>query len=161
MLVSLIRCRNGRDTRYFLPFLQFWINLATHDVIRLVFQNPFFSKTWCRVSSSSFTNLASASVSLLGLVFTIAGHISGLDSQFGPFSQISRRSLDRVPLLPTSAGFWPVPTYSRLPITRTFKGNRKKVQVIGSSMKVAESNVKNSFYCTVNILITFNCRNVK
>ena len=56
--------------------------------------------------------------------------------------------------------------YSRLPITRTFRGNRKKfelpgVQVIGSSKKIAESKVKNSFYCTVNILITFNCRNVK
>ena len=45
--------------------------------------------------------------------------------------------------------------------TRTFKGNRKKVRVIGSSKKIAESKVKNSFYCTVNILITFNCRNVK
>ena len=51
--------------------------------------------------------------------------------------------------------------YSRLPMTRTFKGNRKKVRVIGSSKKIAESKVKNSFYCTVNILITFNCRNVK
>ena len=51
--------------------------------------------------------------------------------------------------------------YSRLPITRTFKGNRKKVRVIGSSKKIAESKVKNSFYCTANISITFNCRNVK
>ena len=42
--------------------------------------------------------------------------------------------------------------YSPLPITRTFKGNRKKFRVIGSSKKTAESNVKNSFYCTVNIL---------
>ena len=38
--------------------------------------------------------------------------------------------------------------YSRLPITRTFKGNRKKfeisgVRVIGSSKKIAESKVKN------------------
>ena len=38
---------------------------------------------------------------------------------------------------------------------------RKKVRVIGSSKKIAESKVKNNFYCTVNILITFNCRNVK
>ena len=42
-------------------------------------------------------------------------------------------------------------TYSPLPITRTFKGNRKKfelsgVRVIGSSKKIAESKVKNSFY---------------
>ena len=37
----------------------------------------------------------------------------------------------------------------------------KGVRVIGSSKKIAESTVKNSFYCTVNILITFNCRNVK
>ena len=56
--------------------------------------------------------------------------------------------------------------YSRLPITRTFKGNRKKfelsrVRVIGNSKKIAGSKVKNSFYCTVNILITFYCRNVK
>ena len=29
--------------------------------------------------------------------------------------------------------------YSRLPITRTFKGNRKKVRVIGSSKKMAGS----------------------
>ena len=41
--------------------------------------------------------------------------------------------------------------YSRLAITRTFKGNRKKfelsgVRVIGSSKKIAESKVKNSFY---------------
>ena len=51
-------------------------------------------------------------------------------------------------------------------ITRTFKGNRKRfelsgVRVIGISNKIAESKVKNSFYCTVNIFITFNCRNVK
>ena len=52
--------------------------------------------------------------------------------------------------------------YSRLSITRTFKGNRKKIRVIGSSKNIAESKVKNSFYCTVNILITFNCSlNVK
>ena len=51
--------------------------------------------------------------------------------------------------------------YSRLSITRTFKGNRKKVRVIGSPKKIGESKVTNSFYCTVNILITFNCRNVK
>ena len=51
--------------------------------------------------------------------------------------------------------------YSRHPITRTFEGKSKKVRVIGSSKKIAESKVKNSFYCTVNILITFNCRNVK
>ena len=57
-------------------------------------------------------------------------------------------------------------SYSRLPITRTFKGNQKRfklsgVRVTGSSNKIAECKVKNSFYCTVNILITFNCRNVK
>ena len=51
--------------------------------------------------------------------------------------------------------------YSLLPITHTFKGNRKKVRVIASSKKIAEINLKNSFYCTMNILITFNCRNVK
>ena len=45
--------------------------------------------------------------------------------------------------------------YSRLPITRTFKGKRKKVRVIGSSKKIAESKIKNGLYCTVSILITF------
>ena len=43
------------------------------------------------------------------------------------------------------------------PITRTFKGNRKKVQVIGSSKKIAGTTGKGSFHCTVNIL----SRNVK
>lgn len=47
-------------------------------------------------------------------------------------------------------------SWSRLPITPTFKRNRKKfdlweVRVIGSSMKIAESQETNSFYCTVNI----------
>ena len=58
--------------------------------------------------------------------------------------------------------------YSRLPITRTFKENRKKfvfsgVRVIGSSKKIGESkgNKKKRFYCLVNILITVNCGNVK
>ena len=39
------------------------------------------------------------------------------------------------------------------------QGKSKKVRVIGSSKKIAVSKVKkkNSFYCTVNILITFNC----
>ena len=41
------------------------------------------------------------------------------------------------------------------------QGKSKKVRVIGCSKKVNESKVKNSFYCTVNILITFHCRNVK
>ena len=50
--------------------------------------------------------------------------------------------------------------YSRLPITRTFKGDRKKfelsgVRVIESSKKIAASKVKNSFYCTVNVLSHF------
>ena len=50
-------------------------------------------------ANSSFTSLAFAFISLLGLVCTTSGHISGIDSQFGPFRQISRHSLDRVPLL--------------------------------------------------------------
>ena len=75
-------------------------------MICIVCQNPRFSKTWCRGSSISvarantpFSSLASASLSYLGLVCTTAGHISGLDSQFGPFSQVSRCSPDRVPVL--------------------------------------------------------------
>ena len=47
------------------------------------------------------------------------------------------------------------------PDNSNLQGNRKKVRVIGSSKKIAESKVKNSFYCTANILITFNCRNFK
>ena len=53
----------------------------------------------CGPSKHFFTSLAFAFVSLLGLVCTTSGHISGIDSQFSPFSQISRHSLDRVPLL--------------------------------------------------------------
>ena len=43
--------------------------------------------------------------------------------------------------------------YSRLPMSRTSKGNRKNVRVIGSSKKIAESKVKDSFYCTVDMHI--------
>ena len=51
-------------------------------------------------------------------------------------------------------------TYSRLPINRTFKGNRKNfelsgVRVVGSSKKIAGGMVENSFCRTVNILIPF------
>ena len=46
--------------------------------------------------------------------------------------------------------------YRQLPITLNLQGKLKKVRVIESSKKIAESKVKNSFYCTVNILITFN-----
>ena len=49
-------------------------------------------------------------------------------------------------------------------ITRTVKGNRKMfkssgVRLIGSSKQIAGIKGKTSFYCTVNILITFNCSN--
>ena len=47
------------------------------------------------------------------------------------------------------------------PNNSNLQGKSKKVRVIGSSKKIAGSKVKNSFYCTVNILITFYCRNVK
>ena len=47
------------------------------------------------------------------------------------------------------------------PDNSNLQGKSKKVRVIGSSKKIAESKVKNGFYYTVNILITFNCRNVK
>ena len=60
----------------------------------------------------------------------------------GIYDVMAQSNLDRV------AGAW---KYSRLP-TRTFKGNRRRVGVIGSSKKIAESRVKNSFDCTVNIL---------
>ena len=89
-----------------MPFLEVLINLATYYMIRTVCQNPCFSKTWCRVAfisvapgNPSLTSLVFASVSLLGLVCITAGHFSGLDGQFGAFSQISRRSLAHVPVL--------------------------------------------------------------
>ena len=47
------------------------------------------------------------------------------------------------------------------PDNLNLQGKSKKVQVIGILKKTAESMVKNSFYCIVNILITFNCRSVK
>ena len=36
------------------------------------------------------------------------------------------------------------------------QGKSKKVRVIGSLKKIAGSKEKNSFYCIVNILISFN-----
>ena len=42
------------------------------------------------------------------------------------------------------------------------QGKSKKARVIGSLRKIAGGKEKkNSFYCTENILITFNCSNVK
>ena len=46
------------------------------------------------------------------------------------------------------------------PDNSNLQGKSKKVRVIGSSKKIAESKLKNSFYCKVNILITFSSRNV-
>ena len=47
------------------------------------------------------------------------------------------------------------------PDKSNLQGKSKNVRVIGSSKKIAGSKEKNSCYCKVNILITFNCRNVK
>ena len=47
------------------------------------------------------------------------------------------------------------------PDNSNLQGKSKKVRVIGSSKKIAGSKEKNSFYCTVSILITFNCKNVE
>ena len=41
------------------------------------------------------------------------------------------------------------------------QGKSKKVWVIGSLKQIAGSKGKTSFNCTVNFLITFNCRNVE
>ena len=54
--------------------------------------------------------------------------------------------------------FW---EYSQLPIIQTFKGNWKRFKLSQARKKIAGSKEKNCFYCTVNTLITFNCRNVK
>ena len=104
---------NGPDWRFALLDLQLWMNLATHDVTRMVYQNPCFcgmcsSLASCSTATEniSLTNFASASVSLFGSVYTDAGRISGLVSHSGPFSQSSGSSLNWYPLLPTSAGFW-------------------------------------------------------
>ena len=50
---------------------------------------------------------------------------------------------------------------SRVFISRSYENRSIGSWVIGSSKKIAGSKVTNSFYCTVNILITFYCRNVK
>ena len=47
------------------------------------------------------------------------------------------------------------------PDNLNLQGKSKRVRVIGSSKKIVRSKEKNSFYCIVNISITFNCRNVK
>ena len=47
------------------------------------------------------------------------------------------------------------------PDNSNLQGKSKKVRVIGSSKKIAGSKEKNSFYCTVSILITSNCKNVE
>ena len=52
-------------------------------------------------------------------------------------------------------------TIQSTPDNSNLQGKSKKVRVIGSSKKIAGSKKKNSFNRTVNILITFNCRNVK
>ena len=58
--------------------------------------------------------------------------------------------------VPTTSNYTRAPSdYSRLPIARTLKGKSKKVRVIESSNKIAASKVKNSFYCTVNVLSHF------
>ena len=45
-------------------------------------------------------------------------------------------------------------------ILNTLQGKSKKVRVIGSSKQIAGIKGKTSFHSTLNILITFNCRNV-
>ena len=46
------------------------------------------------------------------------------------------------------------------PDNLNLQGKWKKVQLIGSSNKMARSKKKTIVYCTVYILITFTCRNV-
>ena len=116
--LSVSAVMRGPNRRFTLLDLQLWKNLATHDVIRMVRQNPNFCRTWWRLSSvstatetTSFTSFSSASVSLLGPICTDAGHISGLESQSGPFSasHSSGCSLDWFSLQfprSASAGFW-------------------------------------------------------
>ena len=43
------------------------------------------------------------------------------------------------------------------PDNSNLQGKSKKFQVIGNPKKIAGSKEKNSFYCIVNILITFTC----
>ena len=52
-------------------------------------------------------------------------------------------------------------TIQSTPDNSNLQGKSKTVRVIGSLKKITGSKKKNSFYSTVNILITFNCRNVK
>ena len=54
-----------------------------------------------------------------------------------------------------------IPAVSQILMYRQLPFELEGVQVIRSSEKIVGSKEKNSFYCTVNILITVNCRNVK
>ena len=110
--LSVSAVMRGPNRRFTLLDLQLWKNLATHDVIRMVRQNPSFCRTWWRLSSvstatetTSFTSFSSASVSLLGPICTDAGHISGLESQSGPFSHSSGSFLDSFPCFPDLLDF--------------------------------------------------------
>ena len=47
------------------------------------------------------------------------------------------------------------------PDNSNLRGKSKKGSSYREFEKIPENKIKNSFYCTVNILITFNCRNVK
>ena len=47
------------------------------------------------------------------------------------------------------------------PDSSNLQGKSKKIRVIGSSKKIVVSKEKKRVYCRVNVLITFNCRNVK
>ena len=52
--------------------------------------------------------------------------------------------------------------YTMTPYNSNLQGKSKQVRVIGSLKKIAGGEKKkNSFHCIVNILITFNYRNVK
>ena len=71
-------------------------------------------------------------------------------------SSYRKSTVSRNKLLPTNSvaktrGCEGQPNKAEFPIAR----------VIGSSKKIPGSKEKNSFYGTVTILITFNCRNVK
>ena len=59
--------------------------------------------------------------------------------------------------------------YSLLPTTRTFKGNRKKFRLLevcvieslsSNQLEISEKPVFIVQYCTVKILITYNCTNL-
>ena len=97
-----------------------------------------------------------------GIFYVETGMKKGKDSDLGAErSLLEYNLLECSPHLNTPPPPPPIPwkLQSTPDNSRTFKGNRKRfelsrVRVIGRSKTIGGSKERNSFYCTVNILIT-------